>query len=131
MFPSTADENYLSRVKLGIIYEGSRRLPQIALGIVKEFLRLENWSLFWPLVLFSLILAPKVKLEKCEKDLLLILGLHISLYIFVYMIAPWQLEALLRISLTRLLMHMVPLWLIFVAGVFFRLWATYLKPVKN
>lgn len=129
--PRFEDEAYPSRLKLRIIRQGMGRISEIVRGIIREFLRLENWSLFWPLVLLSLILARKVKLQRPEKYLLLILGLNISLYIFVYMITPWRVQELLEISVTRLLMHLAPLSLILFSGLFFKLSTIYLKPEKK
>jgi len=131
ILPKRFDEDYPSRVRLRIIREGSGRVPEILNRILREFLRLENWGLFWPLGLLSVILACKVKLKRPEKYLLLILGLHISLYIFIYMITPWPLQELMKITLSRLLMHLVPLCLILFSGLFFKAWQSICIGPRN
>jgi len=131
ILPGYFDENYPSRVRLRIIYEGSRMVPDIILGLLVETVRFDEWGLFWPLVYLAIILVRKVKLERPEKYLALLVGLEISLYIFIYMLLPLP-DWLRRGSQTRLLMHLVPLTLILVSSVYYRAnaWPFFLRAAK-
>jgi hypothetical protein len=92
-----------------------RRLGIIIPRLTAEALTLSNWGVFWLLVPLAAIAGYKAFSTLAARVLWILLALHVCLYLFVYIITPWDVELLLSVSRNRLVLHLAPAGMLLIA----------------
>jgi hypothetical protein len=102
------DENYLGRLRPGIIFGNIGRLGQILATMARTTIHWRDWGVLW--LLIPVVAAIGYRAFRVPHTWMLwaMLLLHVGLYIFVYIITPWDLGELMFNSLDRLLIHIAP-----------------------
>jgi hypothetical protein len=101
-------EDYGSLLRPGVILGNHDRLPAILAHLQRSFLDAHSFGWFW-LLLPLLAVAGYRAWRKADVRVLWFAWLaHISLYVLIFMVTPWELQELLKITSARLLLHAVP-----------------------
>ena len=111
------DEEYFSRFDVQALFMGATRLPFIVRSFLKEILLKPHlWSFLGVLVVVTLCFSPLRTLRLKHSLLFWVPSAYCALICLVFVLSPWKVEELVPISLTRLLIHVAPLlilWLTF------------------
>ena len=111
------EEDYFSLLTLPHIVAGMERLVFIIPSFLREFLLKPHlWSLLGVCLAFAFGTSPARALRGPHSVFLWIAFFYGVLIALVYLITPWQIEQIIPLSLTRLLMPLVPimtLWMLF------------------
>ena len=111
------DEDYFSRLSVESFSAGSARLHFVFQSFLKEvLLKPHLWNVLGPLLLVTLFLSPLRTLWLKHSVFFWIPQSYCLLICLVFLISPWKIEELVPVSLTRLLIHVAPLivlWLFF------------------
>jgi hypothetical protein len=104
-----ADENYPSHISAVMNRHNLARVPNILSAFGHEFLRFSNWGPLWVLLPIAAVIGWRAIRSPCIQVLWALLGAHFLLYVLIYVISPMDVSWLMGVSLTRLLIHMVPI----------------------
>lgn len=102
-------------LQLSYLFKGSldlTRTTAIFSGVMSEFINISRWNLLW-IAFFILIFLFKKTKENVL--LLLIIFLQLWVYILIYFITPLNPAAQIIGSFDRLLLHLMPLVMFFIA----------------
>lgn len=108
-------ENYPSRIDNAFFFENIFRLRVIIPEFLKQFIYFERWGAFWLLLPVFAVLGWKAFQKQHTVIMWVFFALHIFLYIFIFIITPWDPEHLALMSLERLLLHSTPAVLLLIA----------------
>jgi hypothetical protein len=103
-----SDENYLGRLRPQIIFGNLARIGPILATMARTTTHLTDWGVLWLLIPAIAAIGYPAFRETRTRLLWAMLVLHLALYVFVYVITPWDLEDLMSNSLNRLLIHIAP-----------------------
>ncbi|MFN8005830.1 MAG: glycosyltransferase family 39 protein [Terriglobia bacterium] len=104
------DENFEKLLSIPRLLSGLNRVPIILLRLGQEyFLKPQVWGVLGILLLFALTERVRRRSLELEDVFLLIPFLETLLFIAILVVTPWQLQELLPVVLTRLVMHTMPL----------------------
>jgi 4-amino-4-deoxy-L-arabinose transferase-like glycosyltransferase len=102
------DEDYAARLNLHEMATHLDRVPDIALAMLREFVSIKDWGIFW-IILLALALLPGARIRsRAILTLWVLLALQILAYFPPYMVTIWTLNPLLVLTIDRMLMHMAP-----------------------
>ena len=111
------EEDYFSLLTLPHIAAGMERLAYIVPSFLREFfLKPHLWSLLGVCLAFVFCFSPARALRGPHSVFLWIAFFYGVFIVLVYIVTPWQMEQIIPLSLTRLLMPLVPittLWMLF------------------
>lgn len=114
------DEDFPKLLALGNLANGVGRLPHILRSFGREFfLKPHLWSLLGISAAALLVWSPRRVVRSRFAVFLWISALYSVTLTAIFMVIPWQLEALFPVALTRLMMHVAPslfLWICFELG---------------
>jgi hypothetical protein len=102
------DENYFARLRVGIIFGNMHRLGQILATMARTTTHWRDWGVLWLLIPVAAAIGYPAFRRPHTWMLWAALLLHVGLYIFVYIVTPWDLGDLMFNSLDRLLIHIAP-----------------------
>lgn len=108
------DENYAARMTVDNLAAGVYRLPVIFAAFLGEAVRLRLWGPLWLLFTFSLLLVRK-RFSIADRYVFAFLAMATAMYVFIFMITPWDVGGQIRSSLTRLTIHIAPVAVFFTA----------------
>jgi len=101
------DENYPAHLRLAELWANFGRLPVVVLTWLREFADASQWSLLWLLAAMAACWA--LFRRKAQGLWLLAFGFgQLLVYTVVYVVAPWDVRELLKLTSTRLLLHVLP-----------------------
>ncbi len=102
------DENYAGHLDLHEILSNMKRVPQI-LSISWPYLyQWRNWGLLWLILLVSAIVNPSATKSCAVITLWLLLIVHFLAYLPAYIVTTWDVPALVKFSIGRLILHTTP-----------------------
>jgi len=101
-------ENYISQIHTEIIFDGFNRLKLLVPRLASEILNLSWWGTLWIAGLSLAGIGWKAFQKNYVRAAWTLFILHITLYIFIYIITPWKISELLTYTLDRLILHTVP-----------------------
>lgn len=106
--PFFPEKDYFTYLNYGDIVSGMKRLPTIARVFGAECLSLKNWSIVWLLVGVSLF---GIRRTWTRESLFLfsVIALQLMSYAGIFMITPFGYEIQMKDSVSRLLLHVLPL----------------------
>ena len=111
------EEDYFSLLTLPHIAAGMERLAYIIPSFLRElFLKPHLWSLLGVCLAFIFCFSPARALRGHHSVFLWIAFFYGIFIVLIYLITPWQIEQIIPLSLTRLLMPLAPittLWMLF------------------
>jgi hypothetical protein len=110
------DENYPSRLSPAILAANLSRLGVIFQGFGFAMGYRAYWGVLWLLIPILAVLGWRGFAQIPVLALWGILLLHLGLYALMYVITPWDVMALMRDSLHRLLIHVAPTAALLVAA---------------
>ena len=102
-------ENYLAQLTATNLLGNLNRVPNIARGFLKLMLNPRVWNITWILLLGMIILQMKTMVKPPTVYLLALFVLQLLMYGAIYVVAPWEINWLIKCSLNRLLIHAAPL----------------------
>jgi 4-amino-4-deoxy-L-arabinose transferase-like glycosyltransferase len=79
------------------------------------FADVADWLVFWPIVLVALVLGWRSLGGRGATFLAAALLLGIGLYVFITILSPWELDALMETAQHRLLVHLAPIGVLLLA----------------
>jgi hypothetical protein len=91
------------------------RIPEVSVAISKEFVNLQNWNLLWITFIVSFILAALKRFRSLPYILPLILLTQLLVYGGIFLITNVDPSAHIRNVMDRLLLHLAPLAVYFIA----------------
>lgn len=101
--PSVHQEHYLHY--LPTVMSRLNLAPTILYQFLREITRIRHWGLLWFILPISFAwLRPGRQILSS----LLILGLTLGMYLFVFLLTPWDISQQMSIALPRLLLHLTP-----------------------
>ena len=71
-------------------------------------MNVSKWGLLWVLGGVIAILGWKAFEKDYVKAVWILFSLHLGLYFFIYIIAPWDINVYLKFNLDRLILHTIP-----------------------
>lgn len=95
-------ENYPAQIKNIFLIEHIKRLPNILKAFGLQIISVNRWGIFWLLTVIAC--AWNFKCREV-KFLSAIMVLHLAMYIFIFVISPWNTEYLAVSALERLMLH--------------------------
>ena len=102
-----ADENYPAHLQLAVLWANLGRLPVVLLTWLREFADASQWSLLWLLAAVAAVWA--LRRRRGRALWLLAFGFsQLLVYTVVTVVAPWDVNELLSLTSTRLLLHVLP-----------------------
>lgn len=101
-------ENSLASINPSHLLGNILRLKIIIPELLKEYLNIKDWGLFWITAVLVSVLCLKILKNKTVAISLLLFILHTSLYVYIYIVYPNSLEWLLSTTLERLILHTSP-----------------------
>jgi hypothetical protein len=111
------EEDYFRLLTPAHLMAGTDRLPYLLKSFVMEvFLRPQLWSLLGPCLLLAFCASPSRAIRQRHGVFLWIALLYSLFLVMIYLVIPWTMEELIPVSLTRLLMPLTPiliLWMLF------------------
>lgn len=110
-------EDYASRLRLDILAENASRIPVVLEGLLRCTLEVEDWLLFWPALVLYLLVTSRHWMRRELVWLFALAELPILVYVLVLVISPWSPDSLLNGTLSRLLLHSLPLQVFLIAEV--------------
>jgi len=102
-------ENYSGRISLVFNPDNISRIDGIAVQFAKAFLNVDRWGIFWLLPLISLVALCGGCRDRKVIFLWILFLLHLLLYVFIFVISPWDTVRLSEMVTERLFIHLVPL----------------------
>lgn len=108
-------ENYLSRISYSNFVESTHRLEIIIPAFFNEFIQWNRWGGLSVLLIVTAIMGWRAFRKRYVIAMWLLLGMHIGLYLLIYLISPWNIQEILFVSLDRLILHTTPA-IIFLIG---------------
>jgi hypothetical protein len=122
------EEDYLRLLNPSNLIAGVSRLPFVLKSFLKEFgVRPHLWGALGPCLILTFCASPRRAIREPHGVFLWIGLLYCVFVVMVYLIIPWEMEELIPVSLTRLLMPLAPLLIIWLL---FQIRATELLPEK-
>jgi len=116
------DEDFMKLLTIGNLLTGFDRLPYILGSFVKEFfLKPHLWNVLGFSAVFVFLRSPASAIHSRFGILLWSALLYLVLLCAIFLVIPWELEELLPVALSRLVMHIAPLlflWICFELGNF-------------
>ena len=106
--PRFLDEDYLRHLNYEEVSAGLHRLPEIIRILGAELLNIRNWGIIWILIAASLLGAGKTW-KKERFFILSLIALQMASYLAIFVITPGNLAGQMKVSLSRLLLHVLPL----------------------
>lgn len=110
------EEDFIRLLTPANLIAGMDRFPYILKSFAREFiLRPQLWSVLAPCLMLAFCASPGRAIRRPHSVLLWIGSLYCVLLVMIYLVIPWQLEELIPVSLTRLLMPLTPtliLWML-------------------
>ena len=103
------NEDYGSRFSPAYFLENAARIPKVLLGAPRYFAAFEDWSVFWPVLAVAVVLTAPRWARASASFLVLAVGSILALYGTIYVVSPWDLDALMASTAGRLLLHIAPL----------------------
>jgi hypothetical protein len=101
------DENYPAHLRLAELWANLGRLPVVVLTWLRECADASQWSLLWLLAVMAACWA--LSRRKAQGLWLLAFGFgQLLVYTVVTVVAPWDVTELLKLTSTRLLLHVLP-----------------------
>jgi dolichyl-phosphate-mannose-protein mannosyltransferase len=108
-------EDYLSRISYSIFVENIHRLEIIIPAFFNKFFQWNKWGGLSILLIVMAVIGWRAFRKRYVIAMWLLLGMHIGLYILIYLISPWNINEILFVSLDRLILHTTPA-IIFLIG---------------
>jgi hypothetical protein len=122
------EEDYFRLLTPAHLMAGIHRLPYLLKSFVREiFLRPQLWSLLGPCLLLAFCASPSRAIRQRHGVFLWIALLYCVFLVMIYLVIPWTMEELIPVSLTRLLMPLTP---ILILWMLFQMQATSLLPER-
>jgi hypothetical protein len=101
-------EHYTARLTPAIIVANLGRGQDIIFTFLSQIYNVTTWGLLWIALVIAALLSLKAFRHRYIQALWLLLIFQVALYMFVYLITPWNLQELFRVSLYRILLHTTP-----------------------
>lgn len=108
-------EDYGGRINPVHFLTNASRGPEVLSGSLGVLGNWNDWLLLWPLAALGLAVAPMNWLRRPGIYLFLAATLPLLMYGYVYVVSPWDLKELMETTANRLLLHVTPLWVFFLA----------------
>jgi hypothetical protein len=108
-------ENMGALMSPSIALDNIDRLPTIAAALPRYLGSTDDWRFLWPLVLVIVILGWRACRRASILFLLVAAQLALLLYVYVYLVTPWDPAALIEISFSRLALHVAPVEVVLIA----------------
>ncbi len=108
-------ENYMGQLNAQVIFNNLSRLKLIIPEFLKQIVSFEDWGVLWICLIATSIIFHKKLRNKEIYNYCLLLFLQTFLYIFVFIITPWDVMILSRLALARILLHMAPITILLIA----------------
>lgn len=102
-------EDYGTRISPVFVFENASRVPQILRNSLEFFGNVQDWGVFWPVLAVALIVTARQWLRWPVLFLVMALAMVLSMYGYIYVVSPWQLDDLMVTTANRLLLHVAPL----------------------
>jgi len=111
------EEDYFQLLTLANLVAGIDRLLYVSTSFLREFiLRPHLWSLLGPCLALAFCASPRLGIGRSHGVFLRISALYCGFLVLIYLVIPWEMDELIPVSLTRLLMPLSPVlvfWLLF------------------
>ncbi len=101
-------EDYAQLAGIKLLLNNFYRLKIILPAFIEQLYAFKLWGGIWVLLAVFAILGRKAFKHRYVKAAWLLLVLHAGLYMFVFIITPWDVRELLDVSLDRLILHFIP-----------------------
>ena len=101
-------EDYGSRLLSPAVVNHLSGLKQIIPTMLVQTTDFHVWGLLWILLPVLALLGWRAFAQRPVLALWILLGLHLMIYALVYCVTPWNLTALIPVTLDRLLLHVLP-----------------------
>jgi hypothetical protein len=118
------DENYPGQLRGSILAANAGRIPLIVGSGLTKMADVSHWGGLWMLVPILAIVGYRGWLSARTIALWMLLLAHLGIYVLVYVITPWEIRELIRVSMDRLLIHATPVAGLIVAAH----WGSLLDP---
>lgn len=106
------EEDYFQLLTLPNLIAGTDRLPYLAKSFLREFaLRPHLWSLLGPCLTLAFLVSPRRATGRTHGVFMWIALLYCLFVVMIYLVIPWEMDELIPVSLTRLLMPLSPVLL--------------------
>lgn len=112
--PHTNDDHF-SRLRPSIVAQNIGRLGTIVEAMAGQFISIANWGGLWLLAALMALLGFEAFVRTQTLLLWALLLMHLGLYVLVYVIAAWDVQDLLRVTISRLLLHASPAAMMLIA----------------
>lgn len=106
--PTFLDEDYTGRLNWGNVSAGLVRVPTIARFFGAELLNVRHWGLIWALAAASTVAAWRKK-DTESRFISVVMALQVTAYLAVFMVTPSDYVGQMKVSVPRLLLHVLPL----------------------
>jgi hypothetical protein len=110
------DENYPARLTWTILSQNIGRIGPILATTAKTMFSPGFWGGFWILIPIFAAIGFRAFIRADGLMLWAIFLLHLGLYGLIYVITNWDLAALMRDSMCRLLLHVAPIAALLIAA---------------
>lgn len=94
------------------------RLPIIIGIFAKELINLSHFNLLWVVFFITILFTWLSKLEEYIIGLLTLLGAQLASYVVIFLVTPFNVTRQLHSTVDRLVFHVVPIALVFIALTF-------------
>ncbi|MGD1278341.1 MAG: glycosyltransferase family 39 protein [Tepidisphaeraceae bacterium] len=104
------DENYMDRLRVGLMLANLRRLPLILGSLLTEAIRPDHWCIFWFLLPAAAILNRRRPTQRPVVTLWILLAAQLLAYVPPFLVVDlWKnVKELLDVTTGRLLLHATP-----------------------
>jgi hypothetical protein len=102
------DENYPGQLRWSILSANAGRIPLIVSSGLTKMADVSHWGGLWMLMpILAIVGYPGWRSARTIALWVLLLA-HLAIYVVVYVITPWEIRELIRVSMDRLLIHATP-----------------------
>lgn len=118
------DEDYTSHLWAVTKGENLARLRIILPAFGSELLGWGDWGPLWALLLIAAVVGYRAFRYPHVQVLWALLGAHFVLYIFVYVISPFEVNWLVDTALNRVILHICPIAILLIGYHWADMWAS-------
>jgi 4-amino-4-deoxy-L-arabinose transferase-like glycosyltransferase len=106
--PST-HEDYGSRLEPRLFLTNLHRLDPILRAAARQVVNVQAFGLLWPMIIPLMLFGGRgLARTPAARVLLAVLVAQAIVYLLMFVVSPWELDALLNTALDRLVLHLTP-----------------------
>ncbi len=101
-------ENYPARMNIPTFLDNMARLPTVVCLFIGQFLQVFRWSGLWLILIAVAVIGRPAYRFAATRAVWMLFICHLALYVFVFVVSPFEPRHLASMSLERLILHTVP-----------------------